>query len=240
MCTVVIEVPESSDAPTRVLALRDEHPDRAWDPLGRWWPETPSVIGVHDRKAGGAWLSIDEERRHLAVILNRGEPVDDGGVPLGSRGAISLAAARGTWHASRPHTASFNLLEASPTGSRVTTWNGEDLSQHPIRPGVHMIAHSGLDDLESPRIAAWLERFRAASDAPALWRDAWTQILEESSELEPTDDRAIIRDNQPYGINTLTLYAVMAELSPAGVRLWHAMLDQPGSWRGAHFETVSV
>src|SRR5690625_586497 len=77
-CTVDIEGRESSDAPTRVLALRDEHPDRAWDPLGRWWPETPSVIGVHDRKAGGAWLSIDEERRHLAVILNRGEPVDDG------------------------------------------------------------------------------------------------------------------------------------------------------------------
>ena len=47
MCTVVIRVPESPSAPTRVLAIRDEDPERPWNPLGRWWPEPhDGVVGV--------------------------------------------------------------------------------------------------------------------------------------------------------------------------------------------------
>lgn len=239
MCTVVLEVPASAGEATRVLALRDEHPQRAWDPLGRWWANAPHLIGVHDRRAGGAWLAIDEPLRRLAVILNRAEPVAEHGRPLESRGDISLAAAQGHSLPDRPYTASFNLLEATPDGSRVTTWNGNELSVEAVEPGLHMIDHSSLNDEASPRIAAWLHRFRAAASSGSDWRAAWTAMLEETTSLDPTDDRAIVRDNQPYGIPTLTLYAVMAELSRDGVQLWHALLKRPGHWDGARFEPVT-
>ena len=54
MCTVIVHVPEDSTAAIRVLAVRDEDPARAWDPLGAWWPELPGVVGVRDTRAGGA------------------------------------------------------------------------------------------------------------------------------------------------------------------------------------------
>lgn len=164
-------------------------------------------------------------------------------MPLRSRGAISLAAATGTLGDERPHTAAFNLVRAGTAGSSVTTWNGHDLTTRAIEPGVHMIAHTGLDDPQSPRIAAWLDAFRAsASEADqedgASWRDAWAATLTQTARLQPTDDRAIVRDNRPLGIPTLTLYAVMAEIQPGAVRLWHALLNEPANWQGARFETV--
>ncbi|PNA34677.1 NRDE family protein, partial [Pseudomonas sp. MPR-AND1A] len=58
MCTVIVRVPDDPRHPTRVLAVRDEDPEREWNPLGDWWPEAhPGVIGVRDVRAGGAWLA---------------------------------------------------------------------------------------------------------------------------------------------------------------------------------------
>ena len=63
---------EGEDAASvRLLAVRDEDPQREWDALGPWWPEQyPGVIGIRDRRAGGAWLAVDPQRRRLAVLLN--------------------------------------------------------------------------------------------------------------------------------------------------------------------------
>lgn len=250
VCTVVIHVPESPGGPIRLLALRDEHPDRAWDPLGNWWPNDPEILGVHDRRAGGAWLAVSEATHHLAVMMNRGEPVDNGGAPLESRGAIALDAAAGRWGAETPRTAAFNLLEARPDGARISVWNGQTLETTGIGPGVHMVAHSGVDDPQSPRIAEWLPAFREAIEGVAAsehspagrsadaWVDTWTETLERTTILPPTDDRAIVRDNRPLGIPTLTLYAVMAEIAPDRLHVWHASLATPGEWGGARFERV--
>ncbi|WP_370429006.1 NRDE family protein, partial [Microbacterium sp. NRRL B-14842] len=58
MCTVVIDVEVAGSA--RLLAVRDEDPAREWDALGEWWPEEyPGVIGIRDRRAGGAWLAVN-------------------------------------------------------------------------------------------------------------------------------------------------------------------------------------
>lgn len=37
MCTVVIDAADA--ASVRLLAVRDEDPQREWDALGAWWPE---------------------------------------------------------------------------------------------------------------------------------------------------------------------------------------------------------
>src|SRR5699024_7086848 len=112
MCTAIIEVPRDPAQATRVLAVRDEDPNRPWDPPGEWWPELPGVIGVRDRLANGAWLAASPGRGTLAVLLNRapGGPTHGAGTHadeltlrfshatpatsgLRSRGSIVLAAA---------------------------------------------------------------------------------------------------------------------------------------------------
>ena len=70
MCTVIIRIPHD-DAAVQLLAVRDEDPGRGWDPLGAWWPDHPGVVGVRDRRAGGAWLAAEPASGRLAVVLNR-------------------------------------------------------------------------------------------------------------------------------------------------------------------------
>ena len=69
MCTVVVRVDPGSAWPVTMLALRDESPERPWDPPAAWWPERdPGIRGVRDRSAGGAWLAASD-RAGLAVVL---------------------------------------------------------------------------------------------------------------------------------------------------------------------------
>ncbi|MBK0419929.1 NRDE family protein [Leucobacter sp. CSA1] len=232
MCTVVIEVPGAASAEgaaTRLLAVRDEDPEREWDPPGEWWPEAhPGVQGVRDRRAGGAWLAVSERQGRLAVILNRPEPVAQGRGPLASRGGIVLdsVASDSPYAVDDPPTASFNLVEVRPEGAFVTAWDGSAVRRRRLAPGVHMIAHHEVDDPRTARITAWLPEFRALAGLPAPeWRRRWAEVLERSAELSPADDRAIVRDNRAHGFPTVSLFACLAEvargaasLEPLGLR----------------------
>ncbi|UJP09777.1 NRDE family protein [Microbacterium sp. KUDC0406] len=93
MCTVVIDTEPGS---ARLLAVRDEDPQREWDDLGAWWPERyPGVIGIRDRRAGGAWLAVDPTTRRLAVLLNRADLLDVPADQLASRGSLVLESVAG-------------------------------------------------------------------------------------------------------------------------------------------------
>ncbi|QEW02038.1 NRDE family protein [Microbacterium lushaniae] len=228
MCTVIVHVPQHPAEPAHVLAIRDEDPARAWDPPGPWWPQThPGVIGVRDARAGGAWLAADAARSRLAVILNRRE------VPgaTQSRGAIVLDAVDGRRPA-QPRTNGFNLVVVDRDGARVTGWDGTSVRERVLEPGVHMIAHDDVDDPATPRIARWLPEFAAAPPvaASAPWWREWMLLLERSAELPPTDDRAIVRDNRPYGVETLSLLVCAASVGPEGVDLAYGELAEPGQW----------
>jgi hypothetical protein len=232
MCTVILSVPDDPSSPTRVLAVRDEDPGRPWDAPGPWWPQThPGVIGVRDVRAGGAWLAADPARARFAVILNRREVVG----ATESRGAIVLDAVDGRPPVA-PRTNGFNLVVVDEHGTRVTSWDGESLREVRLQPGVHMIAHDDVDDEGTPRIAQWLPAF-AASPASAAsgasgdpwWRE-WMGVLDRSAQLPPTDDRAIVRDNRPYGVPTLSLLVCAASVWPGGVDLAYGELDEPGQW----------
>ncbi|CAN5527931.1 NRDE family protein [Microbacterium sp.] len=235
MCTVVVHVPAEHGRSTRVLAIRDEDPDRPWNPLGRWWPEPHAgVVGVRDVRAGGAWLAADTDARRLAVLMNRADlstPLPES--ELVSRGGLVLDSVAGKPPARHPRTHGFNLLEVDPGGTRVHTWNGEHRRTLILEPGTHMIAHDDVDDPATPRIARWLGEFRAASIAEGeRWWMPWVEILERSSALESTDDQAIIRDNRPHGYPTLSLLACVASVSDDGIELSYGELTEPGHWGG--------
>lgn len=232
MCTVIIRVPESAAEPTRVLAIRDEDPARPWNPLGRWWPEAhDGVIGVRDVRAGGAWLAADPDAGRLAVLLNRADVTDRPEAELVSRGGIVLDSAAGRSPGDDPRTHGFNLVEVDAGRARVLTWDGVAMRTTELAPGTHMIAHDDVDDVATPRIAEWLSAFR---DAPLgdgeRWWLPWVGVLDRSASLESTDDRAIIRDNRPYGYPTLSLLACVASVGPDGVDVRYGELREPGHW----------
>ncbi|MBM7469005.1 hypothetical protein JOD62_001553 [Microbacterium keratanolyticum] len=232
MCTVMIDV--AHDGSSRLLAVRDEDPQRAWDPLGEWWPETyPGVIGVHDRRAGGAWLAADPNSGRLAVLLNRADVLELADTETLSRGSLALESVAGRSPEGPQRMHGFNLLEVWADGARVLSWDGVDLREMPIDAGVHMIAHDDLDDPETPRIARWLPEFAARADASTTdeeWWHPWVSLLGDSARLNPEDDRAIIRDNRPHGYPTLSLLYAVAEVSPTGVTVHDRALTRPGHW----------
>lgn len=248
MCTVIVEVPEAHSGATRLLAVRDEDPTRPWDPPGAWWPERPEVIGVHDRRAGGAWLAALGARGRLSVILNRAET---SGLPaaangLRSRGSIVLDDVTGRPPGKNPGTANFNLVSVNGGRVTVTSWDGEVVTRETLGAGVHMIAHHGVDDPCSPRIETWLPEFRMLADAGDAWRERWVELLTRTTSLPASDDRAIIRDNRSHGYPTMSLLASLAEVRgdnsghAAAVRLDTAVLAKAAVWQNPNFEPLSV
>jgi hypothetical protein len=231
VCTVVIDVEDAGSA--RLLAVRDEDPLREWDGLGPWWPERyPGVIGIRDRRAGGAWLAVDPAERRLAVLLNRADVRDLADDRAVSRGSLALESVSGRSPAGPLPMHGFNLLEVAPEGARVISWDGETLRETAVAPGTHMIAHDDLDDGVTPRIRTWLPRFRALEPASARddWAADWIALLAESAGLAPEDDRAIIRDNRPHGYPTQSLLYATASVTAAGVDVRDHALPSPAHW----------
>lgn len=165
MCTVIVRVEPGSAWPVTLLALRDESPERPWDPPGAWWPELdPDVQGVHDRSAGGAWLAASDRAGSLAVVLNRDESVQEPDAGWTSRGVLPLdAVVSGTLPTEPPGSRSCNLVRADAEGVTVTAWDGTHVVTTRLGPGVHMLTETEADDRTVPRIARWLDEFRAVT-----------------------------------------------------------------------------
>ncbi|HCS60830.1 MAG TPA: hypothetical protein DIW46_05430 [Microbacterium sp.] len=227
MCTVVIDVAEPGGS--RLLAVRDEDPARAWDSPGKWWPEQyPGVIGIRDRRAGGAWLAVDRDARRLAVLLNRADTLEVPEDQVHTRGSLALESVAGRSPEAPLSMHGFNLLEVGPDAARVLSWDGKELSETPVPRGVHMIAHDGLDDPATARIARWLPEFRAHPARTDNWEAEWIELLAASTALDPSDDAAIIRDNRPHGYPTQSLLYCLAAVDHDGVEVHEAPMSSPG------------
>ncbi|WP_066521446.1 NRDE family protein [Curtobacterium ammoniigenes] len=250
MCTVVIRTDPGADWPVTMLAMRDESPSRPWDPPGAWWPDRdPTVRGVRDRSAGGAWLAASDAAG-LAVVLNRWEPVDPtaaGGWT--TRGVLPLDAVidgvEPNPAGEQPTTRAFNLMRVAPDGAvTVTAWDGERVRRTALGPGVHMLTHGAPDDPAVARIAAWLPAFREAppttppvsgpleeiariDDEPDPWTP-WFRTLVASTADGPHAATSLLRDNDGPEGRFATLSIVAAAVRPGRVVLQHARLAEPG------------
>ncbi|MBT2503482.1 NRDE family protein [Curtobacterium sp. ISL-83] len=256
MCTVVVRVDPGAEWPVTVLALRDESPERPWDPPAAWWPDRdPTLRGVRDRSAGGAWLAASD-RAGLAVVLNRSEPVAAPDGTWTTRGVLPLdAVADGVLpnDAARPTTRGFNLVRATAEGATVVTWDGTEVRTTPLGPGVHMVTHGEPDDPAAPRVDRWLGAFRAvdaptgppelgpfdelrAADAGDDTGDGWSGwfgLLAESAALPSDHPDAILRDAQEAEGHVATLSIVAAAIGPDRTVLQHARLTEPGRLDGS-------
>lgn len=185
VCTVVVLIRPGHAWPVTLAANRDERLDRAWDPPAAWWPDYPGVIGGRDRSAGGTWMALGPAGV-VAAVLNRPGTLG----PLAgkrSRGDLPLMAAShptaeagaqavgaldaGLWRG-------FNLVVADAAGALFIRGEGQGRpAVERLPPGLHMVTAHDPNDLESPRIARHLPRFRAArAPGPGDWGD-WPALL---------------------------------------------------------------
>lgn len=182
-------------------------------------------------------MAINPDDGRVAVLLNRADNLDLAESEVRSRGSLALESVMGRSPVGPLPMHGFNLVELGPTRARVLSWDGITLTETPITSGTHMIAHDGLDDPATPRIARWLPTFRSRMlSSPESWREAWLSALSESADAGPYDDEAIIRDNTPHGYPTQSLLYALVEKTADGVQASDHTLPRPGHWDDAPAE----
>jgi hypothetical protein len=191
MCTVIFSFDPGAEWPLLLAATRDEFRARRWEPPGERWPdEYPGLVGGIDLESGGTWLAGNPAERRVAVILNRIEPTGLTDETARSRGPLTLlAAARGAGAVAaedmsmvRP----FNLVTAEPGRVSWLRYDGAELTDHDVEPGLHIITAADLDDMSNPRQRYWLPEFeKAPAPVPPGW-GGWPELLADVD--RPYDD----------------------------------------------------
>ena len=247
MCTALLSIDD--DGHVLLVGVRDEMLARVWQPPARHWPDLPGLIGGRDLQAGGTWLAVSPEDRRAACVLNgRGEQAS--AATRRSRGALPLQAAIG-----KPLDRSaladldpFHLLVAEPGRASIQSWDGRDLFDRELAPGLHLAVNSGLaSDLDpaeptsppaadSPsaengrahelaRIAYFLPRFtRAVRPDPRPGQTVeqawgeWFPLLNGAG--LPTDDQRALIVRRDFGDGRVwgTGSITLVALSPASLR----------------------
>jgi Transport and Golgi organisation 2 len=143
MCTAVVSI--EPGLPVLLAGVRDELIDRPWEPPGRHWPSYPELIGGKDLQAGGTWLAVLPSHRRAACVLNGIGALAPAATRL-SRGELPLLAAAGEPIGQRglAHYDPFHLLVAEPGLAILRSWDGSELTEHELHPGLHFIVNSGL------------------------------------------------------------------------------------------------
>ncbi len=248
MCTAIVSV-----GPAVLLAgIRDEFVARSWEPPARHWPQYPGLVGGRDLTAGGTWLAVSPPARAACVLNGRGAPAP--AASRRSRGVLPLQAAAGGKLV--PGVAGFDpfhLLVAEPGRASLTSWDGENLTERKLGPGLHMIVNSGLSgelltdgapgspgrERELARLAWFLPRLRAAArpvprpgePVGQAWGE-WLPLLNGAG-LPAQDPRALIvrhefGDGRVWGTTSISLVA----LSPGEMRYdFTARPGDPAAWQ---------
>jgi hypothetical protein len=238
MCTAIVCIDPDSPVPVLLAGVRDEFAARPWAPPGRHWTAWPQLLGGRDLEAGGTWLAVDPQAPRAACVLNGfGRPAPQearltrGDVPL------RLAAEGELDGLDLPRYDPFHLIGAEPGRVRVWSWDGFDLDEHVLPPGLHIVVNSGLEgegeEAYAPpgamadmaaRLSYFRPRLRAAArprpidgDVATAWGE-WLPLLAGDG-LDPLDQRALLvrRDfgeGRIWGSSSISLVA----LHPAGAR----------------------
>jgi hypothetical protein len=216
MCTLVILRRPGHPWPVIIGANRDEMITRPWRPPARHWPDRNEIVAGLDELAGGSWLGLNDHGV-VAGILNRFGTLGPANGKR-SRGELVLEALD---HADAMDASEaladldpaayrpFNLIVAD---NRDAFWlrhapeSAREIEVWPLKPGISMIASGELDHPGSPRIAAYLPRFRAATPPDPDrddWRD-WEALLGSEDHATAAGPRGAMRFIQEDGFATVS------------------------------------
>ncbi|MFB4318574.1 NRDE family protein [Actinomadura sp. 21ATH] len=235
MCTAIVSVDPSSPVPVILVGVRDEFTARSWDPPARHWPDRPRLVGGRDRRAGGTWLAADPVAVRAATVLNARGPMPPEETRL-SRGELPLrvAADGKLGRIDLPRFDPFLLIGAEPGTVRLWHWNGAELAERELGPGLHMVLNSGLEgegqragETEDMHMIARLGHFRplfAAAARPEprpdarTVQEAWGEWLPlaEGGGLARTDPASLlplveIEEGRVWGTTSVSLIALSAD-----------------------------
>jgi len=249
MCTAIVSVDPSSPVPVLLVGVRDEFVARSWDPPARHWPDRPGLVGGRDQRAGGTWLAVDPQAPRAATVLNgRGRMAPESGRL--SRGELPLrvAADGKPGDLDLPRFDPFHLIGAEPDMVRMWSWDGDELVERSLGPGLHVVVNRGLegggpsgDDAEDAHMSQRIEHFRprlAAALRPeprpgatvAAWGE-WLPLVDGDG-LPRTDKRALLPlidlgDGRVWGTTSVSLVALARD--GAGYEFSPSPGD-PGAW----------
>jgi hypothetical protein len=249
MCTAIVSVDPSSPVPVLLVGVRDEFMARSWAPPARHWPERPGLVGGMDLRAGGTWFAVAPDVPRASTVLNaRGVMAPEDGRL--SRGELPLRVAEegGLGHVELPRFDPFLLIGAEPGWVRLWHWDGKDLDERELGPGLHMVLNSGLEGegrqagaIEDVHMEARKAHFRplfAAAKRPEPYADdatveeAWGEWLPLAAGdgLARTDQASLLPmveldDGRVWGTTSVSL----AALAPGGVRYDFATVPA-GGW----------
>jgi len=224
MCTLVLLRRPDHDWSLLLAANRDEMIERPSAPPGRHWEDRAEVVAGLDITAGGSWLGLNDHGLVAAVMnregtlgrewdkRSRGELVLEA---LDHAEAGDAAGALADLHpaAYRP----FNLVVADAHNAYWLRHGGDgEIRVHPIAPGLHMLSATEMDDLNHPRIGAYMECFRQApTPDPAQGRwTAWRTLLADRNYSEAAGPVAAMNLEPANGFGTVSS-ALVALPSPA-------------------------
>jgi len=239
MCTVVILRRPGHAWPLLLATNRDEMADRPWRPPARHWADRPEVTAGRDDLAGGTWLGLNDHGVVAAVMNRHGtlgpepgkrsrgelvlEALDHADAAEAARALAALEPA-----AYRP----FNLVVAD---NRDAVWlrhaGDGKITAEIIPTGLSMLTAQDLNDVASPRIAAYLPRFRAAP-APepeaGAW-DAW-ELLLATRRFAPEDGprgAMCIETETGFGTVSGSLLALPSAARPGTLPVWRFAAGPP-------------
>jgi hypothetical protein len=249
MCTAVVSVDLDSRCPVLLAGIRDEFVARAWQPPARHWPKWPSLVGGRDTQAGGTWLAVDPAAPLAGCVLNgrgRMAPEDT----RTSRGELPLRVSAEGKLAVRDLTTfdPFHLVGADPDAVRMWSWDGYELTERTLGPGLHIVVNNGLEGADlrhdgpgseemSARVTYFRDRFAGVPrpepvEGPThtAW-GPWLPLIDGDG-LDREDPRALIvrrdfGDGRIWGTTSISLVALRRD----GVRFdFSAEPGKPDAW----------
>jgi hypothetical protein len=203
-----------------------------------------------DLRAGGTWLAVEPDGPRASTVLNaRGVMAPEDGRL--SRGELPLrVAAEGKLgRVELPRFDPFLLIGAEPDVVRLWHWDGNDLDERELGPGLHMVLNSGLEGegrqvgaIEDAHMEARKAHFRplfAAARRPepragdGTAEEAWGEWLPlvAGGGLARADQASLLPlveldDGRVWGTTSVSLIG----LARGGVRYDFAAVPASGGW----------
>jgi hypothetical protein len=214
MCTLVLLHRPAHDWPLIVATNRDEMEERPWVPPGRHWADRPDVVAGHDLKAGGSWLGVNDHGI-LAGILNRLGTL--GPAPgMRSRGELVLealdhaearAAAEALTDLDGRAWQPFNLVIADARDAFFVRHQGDaEVGVSALSEGLSMVTSHDPNDRRSPRVDAYIDRFREAEipePDTGGWA-AWQTLMADTGSTAQADPLAAMCVITEHGFATVS------------------------------------
>ncbi|MBN2357889.1 MAG: NRDE family protein [Deltaproteobacteria bacterium] len=212
MCTLILSLQTTPDAPLLVAANRDERLDRPALPPRISGSGVAGVLAPVDLEGGGTWLGATGRGLVVGVTNRFGQARDPARRSRGLLVRDLLAApdaetAAGRAAAEDPARYNpFHLVVADAETAFLVWHDGQELVRETLTAGVHVVIERSLGAAPSQREGYVRERATALARRP-FELEAWHELLAHHTE-PPFESVCVHLDSPSYGTRSSTVIRV--------------------------------